>query len=84
MTKDYVHNDEYETEAADDLPEGYVLVETPENATGIVDDDIEVIYVYDIPPAPKTLDSDPAPFAFLFAGIGSFVAGSVFFLTRRR
>ena len=84
VVKDYVHNDEYETEVAENLPEGYILVGTPENASGIVDDDIEVIYVYDIPPAPKTLDSDPAPFAFAFTGLGALIAGAVFFLTRRR
>ena len=72
------------TEVASKLPEGYVLAETPDNASGIVTGDIEVIYVYDIPPAPKTLDSDPAPFAFAFAGIGAFAAGAIFFLTRRR
>ena len=83
-TEEYPYQSEYITEAASKLPEGYVLAETPDNASGIVTDDIEVIYVYDIPPAPKTLDSDPAPFAFAFAGIGAFVTGAVFFLTRRR
>ena len=84
VSKEYIHNSEYETEAAKKLPEGFQLVEVPANATGVVDDDITVIYVYDIPPAPKTLDSDPAPFAFIFSGVGAFVAGAVFFLTRRR
>lgn len=81
---EYAYKDEYTTKAASKLPEGYILAEVPKNAAGVVDDDIVVIYLYDIPPAPKTLDSDPAPFAFLFAGIGSFIAGSIFFLTRRR
>ena len=75
---------EYETEPAEDLPEGYVLTEVPENAAGVADKDIEVVYIYDIPPAPKTFDSDPAPFAAAFAGVGALIAGAVFFLTRRR
>ena len=83
-TEEYQYKADYMTEVASKLPEGYVLAETPDNASGIVTGDIEVIYVYDIPPAPKTLDSDPAPFAFAFAGIGAFVAGAIFFLTRRR
>ena len=84
VVEEVLHNSEYETEAAKKLPEGFQLVEVPANATGVVDDDITVIYVYDIPPAPKTLDSDPAPFAFIFSGVGAFAAGAVFFLTRRR
>ena len=82
--EEYAYKDEYLTEAASKLPEGYILAEVPKNASGIVDDDIEVIYIYDIPPAPKTLDSGIAPFAYIFAGVGSFIAGSIFFLTRRR
>lgn len=81
---EYVYKDDYETEASKNLPEGYILTEVPVNASGVVDGDIEVIYIYDIPPAPKTLDSDPAPFAFAFTGIGAFVTGAIFFLTRRR
>ena len=84
VVEEYAYKDEYMTEVAKQLPEGYKLTAVPENATGIVDDDIEVIYVYDIPPAPKTLDSNPAPFAFAFTGIGAFAAAAIFFLTRRR
>ncbi|MBR6961800.1 isopeptide-forming domain-containing fimbrial protein [Candidatus Saccharibacteria bacterium] len=84
VKEEYAYKDEYLTEAAKKLPEGYILTEVPKNASGTVDGDIEVIYVYDIPPAPKTLDSDPAPFAFIFTGIGAFITGAVFFLTRRR
>ncbi|MBP5633840.1 MucBP domain-containing protein [Candidatus Saccharibacteria bacterium] len=84
VTKEYIHNDEYETKIAEDLPDGYVLVETPENAVGTADDDIEVIYIYDLAPAPKTFDAGIAPFAFAFTGIGAFMAGAIIFLTRRR
>lgn len=84
VIEEYVYKDDYITEASKDIPSGYVLVEMPKNATGIVDDDIEVIYIYDLAPTPKTFDAGFAPFAFAFTGIGAFIAGSIIFLTRRR
>ena len=84
VREEYAYRDDYTTEASKQIPSGYVLVEMPKNATGIVDDDIEVIYVYDLAPAPKTFDAGFAPFAFAFTGIGAFMAGAIIFLTRRR
>lgn len=84
VQEEYVYNDDYTTEASKNLPDGYVLVEMPQNATGTVDGDIEVIYVYDLAPTPKTFDAGLAPSAFVFAGIGAFATGAIIFLTRRR
>ena len=47
--KDYDHGAHYDTEESDEIPDHYVLVADPDNASGTVNDDITVIYRYTPP-----------------------------------
>jgi hypothetical protein len=47
--EDYDHGARYDTIESDEIPEHYVLVEDPENASGTVNDDVTVIYRYTPP-----------------------------------
>ena len=47
--QDYDHGTHYDTDESDDIPDHYTLVETPQNASGVVNDDITVIYRYNHP-----------------------------------
>ncbi|MBQ9684899.1 MucBP domain-containing protein [Candidatus Saccharibacteria bacterium] len=53
VSADYEHGKSYDTDESDDVPEKFVLVKTPDNASGTVDQDIEVIYRY-LPPKKVT------------------------------
>ena len=52
-SEDYEHGKSYDTDESDDIPEKFVLVKTPDNASGTVNQDIEVIYRY-LPPKKVT------------------------------
>lgn len=52
-SEDYEHGKSYVTDESEDIPEKFVLIEIPDNASGTVDDDIEVIYRY-LPPKKVT------------------------------
>lgn len=82
-SEEYAKGDDYETEPSKDIPAGYVLVETPGNASGTVDDDVEVTYVYRKIKNPKTNDDS---FGFMAAVTGATLVGAalVFTLMRRR
>jgi hypothetical protein len=82
-TEEYDHGYEYTTDKASDLPTGYQLIETPENATGILNSDVTVIYYYNIPKNPSTLDRDLVPFAITL-GSTAVVAAGLFYLTSKR
>ncbi len=84
ITEIYSHGSDYETEAADELPEGYELVETPENAEGVMESDVTVIYYYKKPKNPNTLDSSVVPFAGAFTGASLIVTGLYFAISKRR
>lgn len=47
--KDYDHGARYDTEESDEIPDHYVLVADPDNASGTVNDDITVVYRYTPP-----------------------------------
>ena len=53
-TKDFEFGTNYTTEESEDIPENFVLVKTPDNASGLVDGDIEVEYRY-YPPRTVTI-----------------------------
>ena len=48
-SRDYDHGANYNTDESDDIPDKYVLVETPDNANGTINEDTTVIYRY-LPP----------------------------------
>jgi fimbrial isopeptide formation D2 family protein len=52
-SEDYEHGKSYVTDESEDIPEKFVLIEIPDNASGTVDHDIEVIYRY-LPPKKVT------------------------------
>lgn len=52
--RDYEHDKPYTTVESEDIPDHFALVETPGNASGIVNDDIEVEYRY-YPPRTVTI-----------------------------
>ena len=83
-TEEYDHGYEYETEKASELPTGYQLIGTPENATGILNSDVTVTYYYDIPKNPSTLDRDLMPFAAALGGAAIVATGLFFVVSKRR
>ena len=52
-SEDYEHGEQYDTDESEDIPEKFVLIKIPDNASGTVDHDIEVIYRY-LPPKKVT------------------------------
>lgn len=83
-TEEYDHGYEYETEKASELPTGYQLIGTPENATGILNSDVTVTYYYNIPKNPSTLDRDLMPFAAALGGAAIVATGLFFAVSKRR
>lgn len=78
------HGAEYETSALKNPPEGYRLSIAPKNAKGKISDDVEVIYYYDIPELPKTLDIDIVPILLTLASTAAITGGLFYVVTRRR
>lgn len=79
---EHPHGYEYKTEKRDF--NGYQLIAIPENAEGILEDDVEVIYYYNFVKTPTTLDKNVMPLFVVFGGLISGGAAIFFFLSKRR
>ncbi len=78
------HGSQYTTSMASDLPTGYQLISMPDNATGTIYSDVTVVYYYNIPKNPSTLDRDLVPFAIIFGGTALVSAGIFYLASKRR
>jgi hypothetical protein len=83
VVKEYNHGDEYVSDMASGLPTGYQLISTPDNAKGIMNNNVTVIYYYNIPKNPSTLDHDLVPFAIVL-GSTAVVAYGLFRIVAKR
>ena len=84
VESEHDHGYEYTTEKASNLPKGYQLIETPENAKGTLNADTTVIYYYNAPKNPNTSDNELVPFFVAFGGLISGGAAIFFILSKRR
>lgn len=84
VARNYDHGYRYETDPLDELPEGYELVETPENADGTLEKDETVIYYYKKLKNPNTAGVNILPFTGIFAGAGIIATGLYIAISKRR
>ena len=82
-TEEYALGDKYETSPLEQLPHSYSLSGRPNNASGIVDGDVEVIYRYKKVKNPNTIDNI-AKCLGGFVIVGVTLPGLTFAIKRRR
>ena len=80
--EEYAVGDEYDTDPLDETPNPYQLVGEPDNAEGIVEDDVIVRYYYRKVKAPKTVDDVTKSIATMLGA--SALSTGLFVIIRRR
>ncbi len=83
LTTEHEHGHEYTTLKLEGLPGKLHLIETPANASGIINSNTVVTYYYSAVENPKTFDINLIPFIAAFVGAGG-IGGAIFFAVSKR